>query len=335
MQNPIVTKLSSGKQQVAAFMDDFKIHAPTKKSADAISQAIKEAAEELGLSLNLRKCGIYSRDDEVQVEQQSGEEEEAEEDIPFLPTIREGYKYLGLQQLERDTLLNMKKVQELVTTKTEESVKTKLSPAQKIMLLNSTVIPAAVYITANLYPNESRASTLKKCRELDKSIRKILIQENLFGKTSTRTVCYLSTTFGGIGLKSIKFETEIQYLKIGLYLQQHPDMQETKNRFERLVRAGWRNPLTDAEYVMKEYDQQILPKNESESLSDYIRQITKCIAGKQQHKLLQDWTGAMHYARLVKKEYPSIKLPAYSDLRLNDWEYTLLRKAAEEQIHGL
>ena len=66
----------------------------------------------------------------------------------------------------------------------------KLASAQKIILYNNTIIPAAVYITGNLYPNESKASSLKRCSNIDKEIRKNLIDKNLLGKTSTKTIAY-------------------------------------------------------------------------------------------------------------------------------------------------
>ena len=156
-------------------MDDYKVHAPSKKAAQAITAAIKEAAEELGLTLNLKKCGTFTGNENSNTDSDDDDNVLGEEDIPFLPKVCEGYKYLVLIQLERDTALNSKKVEELVVEKCTEAIMTKLSPAQKITLLNTTVIPAATYITGNLYPNESRASTLKRCSDFDKSIRKILI----------------------------------------------------------------------------------------------------------------------------------------------------------------
>ena len=71
-----------------------------------------------------------------------------------------------------------------------------------------------------------------------------------------------------MGLSSIKLETEIQYVRRGLYLQFHQDMQESKKRYERLAKAGWRNPLSDAEHIMQIYSEQTLPKKEDESVSD-------------------------------------------------------------------
>ena len=48
-------KASKGKQEIPAHMDDIKIHAPNKKAAKLIKDAIKESASELSLLLNSKK----------------------------------------------------------------------------------------------------------------------------------------------------------------------------------------------------------------------------------------------------------------------------------------
>ena len=332
--DPAITKAAKGKQEVAAYMDDYKTHAPTKKSADLITNTLSGAAGELGLSLNIRKCGIYN----TQLNQNHDEQEENENeeiDLPFLPIVREGYKYLGLEQLERDTNLNASKVEEMVLERSGEIFNSKLAPAQKVLLFNSTVIPAAVYITGNLYPKEKRASTLKRCSDMDKMVRKILVQKNLLGKTSSRNIVYIPTYLGGLGIKSILRETEIQYARRGVYLKYHQHMSDTNSRYERLQRAGWRNPLTDADFVFQKYNVDLPQKTTDESVTDYCRKVTKIISGKQLQILTADWSSSMHYGRLVMGERENIKFPALQDLRIDDWMATTIRSAAEEQIWGL
>ena len=101
--SPAVVKAYRGKQEVAAYMDDYKTRAPSRQAAIVIKNTLKNAVTEVGLSLNRRKCGTYSSTYE---EKQMDEEM----DIPFLPVIRDGYKYLGLHQLDRDTPLNFEKL---------------------------------------------------------------------------------------------------------------------------------------------------------------------------------------------------------------------------------
>ena len=94
-------------------MDDYKTRAPSRQAAIVIKDTLKNAVTEVGLSLNLRKCGTYSSTyEEKQVDE--------EMDIPFLPVIRDGYKYLGLYQLDRDTPLNFDRLIEWNTMRTTD-----------------------------------------------------------------------------------------------------------------------------------------------------------------------------------------------------------------------
>lgn len=100
-------------------MDDYKCNASSKQAMKTFTAELKKALAEIRLSVNLAKCRIYCRNG---IEQQ-------EDDAPFLPEIKEGYKYLGLDQLERDT--------ENLTT-------------QNFELFNSTIIPAIIYVMLNI-----------------------------------------------------------------------------------------------------------------------------------------------------------------------------------------
>ncbi|CAG5075525.1 Similar to Retrovirus-related Pol polyprotein from type-1 retrotransposable element R2 (Fragment) (Nasonia vitripennis) [Cotesia congregata] len=79
-----VNKIFRGKQQVSAFMDDYKVHAPSEEGIKCIADVITDGGAEIGLSLNIRKCGVFTRvyleDEEVLDE---GEE------MLFLPRVRD------------------------------------------------------------------------------------------------------------------------------------------------------------------------------------------------------------------------------------------------------
>ena len=57
LNNIEITRACRGRQELAAFMDDYKTHAPSKRAAMLIKDALQKAAAEVGLSLNERKCG--------------------------------------------------------------------------------------------------------------------------------------------------------------------------------------------------------------------------------------------------------------------------------------
>ena len=57
LNNIEITRACRGRQELAAFMNDYKTHAPSKRAAILIKDALQKAAAEVGLSLNERKCG--------------------------------------------------------------------------------------------------------------------------------------------------------------------------------------------------------------------------------------------------------------------------------------
>ncbi|XP_044750696.1 uncharacterized protein LOC123311016 [Coccinella septempunctata] len=226
-------------------MDDFKCHTATKKGLKILTEELRRSARELGLVLNENKCGFYSGGRQVQ----DGEDEEPS----FLPEVRRGYKYLGLEQLERDTKNNFETIEEKIKQLTSKICKSQLTTGQKAKLFNSTVVSSAIYVMGNIYPDEKRASTLKRCRDLDKEVRKILVETNLKGRTTSNAHIYIPASIGGMGLWSIELEAEIQYIRRGIYIKSHPEMKETMKMYEKLQQAGWRNPLGDHDAILGKY----------------------------------------------------------------------------------
>ncbi|CAB0030726.1 unnamed protein product [Trichogramma brassicae] len=327
--DPDITRASQGRHRIAAFMDDIKTHAPTKKAAELIKRKLEDAAGEIGLTLNVEKCGVYVSGANDRLD------EEAEEEIPFLPTVRDGYKYLGLVQTERDSPMNLVKIIQNTEQKLTEVLTSQLAPNQKIQLINTTLKPAVVYVTGNLYPNESRATSLKNCHDIDKRIRKALVTHEMLERTLTRAIVYLPTTLGGIGLKSVANETEIEYVRKYIYLLHHPDMRETKAEYERLAAAGWRNLITDAQQVLVSYGMEAPAINPCDSLNTHCKRVVDSLKSLQEKKTIESWTASSHYARLVTQAKHKIRFPALTDYRVETWTTTTARTAAEEQVHGL
>ena len=156
-----VNAASRGRQTILTYMDDIKVHGPTKNSIRAITGCIDGCAGAVGLRMNIRKCGVYCRyEEEEDGNCNDGEEEKG---AYILPKVREGYKYLGIVQLELYTELNI----QTVTTRTMEGIKGILSstitPAQKIYLINTTVVTAATYVLGNMFAHMKRVSVPKRC----------------------------------------------------------------------------------------------------------------------------------------------------------------------------
>ena len=324
---------SRGRQSILVYMDDIKVHGPTRSSIRAIVGCIEGCAGEVGLKMNIRKCGVYCRCDEEEDENSNcGEEEEG---AAFLPRVREGYKYLGIVQLELDTEINI----QTVTTKTMEGIKgileSRITPAQKIHLINTTVVTAATYVLGNMFTHMKRVSVLRRCREIDKEIRKLLVKYKLKTYSTSNASVYLNKNLGGLGLKAIADEVTLQYVRKGAYLEKHPDMQETRERYAVLQRKGWKNPKTDAEAILEEFG---VDKNRWEAVTDvgmYARSLVMEIGKMQQERWLVEWGRHMNYGRVVAQEKRRIAFPAFASLYMEDWRISMLHAAAEEQLQGL
>ena len=154
-------------------------------------------------------------------------------------------------------------------------------------------------------------------------------------KSTTRSLVYLQTSLSGLGLKSIRFETEIHYIKKGIYLEYQPEMERIKERFVRLAAKGWRNPITDAQSVLQKYDIELPQMTENITVNQFTRQVAQSVAKQQQQQLRDAWNVSMHYARLVTLEGAKIIFPALQDIRMEDWMFSLIHAAEEEQVYGL
>ena len=97
-----INKLSKGKQEITAFMDDIKIHVPSKAAAEITTKELAKAAEEIGLKLNIKKCGYYNQEED----QEDQVEDSDINSTQLLPRVTEYYKYLGLKQKERNEQIN-------------------------------------------------------------------------------------------------------------------------------------------------------------------------------------------------------------------------------------
>lgn len=322
--SPEITKASKGKQKIIAYMDDIKCHAPNKKAIELITEQLEQGAREIGLKLNRAKCGLYTRE---------AANQEERDIAPFLPEIREGYRYLGLHQLERDTLENYGAIEEKIEGKISEITASELTTSQKITLINSTVNPAANYIMGNIYPDEKRSTTLKRCRDMDLKIRKKLVENNVKGKTTSNARVYMPVKKGGLGLRPIELEAEIQYIRKGVYLRMHKEMGSAFKSYKALKNAGWRNPISDFEYVMEKYQCQI-NIDDFEDYKKCCKEIINKIKTKYYQQLEEEWSANLLYAKIVVKE-ENIQFPAYQSPNMDSWRLRVLMAASEEQLHGL
>ena len=320
-EDPEINKISRGRQEIVAYMDDIKCHAPNQATVRAMTSIIEEYAKQLGLELNLDKCGHYCK---LLTDK---------DDTDILPAINNGYKYLGLIQEERDTDANFHNIEEKIVKKASEILSSKLTTAQKRRLFNSSVIPAAVYVMGNMHPNCSVQGSLRRCRDLDAKIRKMMVTENIKTRPTSNQRAYLPHNIGGLGFRTIETETEIQYARKYAYLITHPELTQTKDAYMKLQAAGHRTPLGDFKYVAKKYDLEE-PKN-TDSYRTISKQLVESIKRADQERRTTDWAKSMNYPKQVIANKNIISFPAASHYRTDSSKLALINAAAEEQLFQL
>lgn len=126
---------------------------------------------------------------------------------------------------------------------------------------------------------------------------------------------YLKQKYGGVGLKSIKNEVMVQYIRKGLYLIHNQDLQNTSKRYNTLKKAGYRTPIGELDYVVGTLGPQLMEySNNMVPLSKFIRHATQKAQELIQEQLLNAWAESCHYGRLIKKYYSSVEFPAINSI---------------------
>jgi len=100
-------------------------------------------------------------------------------------------------------------------------------------------------------------------------------------------------------LISIETTTEINYIKRGIYLTYHPQLHSARARYEALKKDGWRNPLSDMEWVLQSYN---LETPINHNVKACCREVSDIIKQKNLDRLKREWSTNMHYGRLVLEE---------------------------------
>lgn len=346
-----INRVTKGQHLILAFMDDIKVHAPTKEGVDVITETLSAAASEVGLHLNMGKCGHYvgmrERDRvrlmEAEAEQngEEGDEDLSRDEAVFLPEVREGYKYLGITQLERDTGVNGPRIQAKIMDEVQRVLASNLAVPQKVQLLNTAVVPAATYVLGNIYPQEQNRATLKRCRDLDTAIRVTLVRRGVKPYAVTGECVYLPTSLGGLGLLSIEYEVEKQQVRRGLYIKHHPEMAKARKQFEMIKRRKLRNPLTDAERIMTRYGvaEPEYPENQEEgdvgAAMSTCRRVIRELEDRQMECRAYRRRTKVAYSRTIqelKDSGCSMDIPALRSNHLETWMSYKMYGAMEEQL---
>jgi hypothetical protein len=120
---------------------------------------------------------------------------------------------------------------------------------------NSTIISALTYVTSNIINSGGKYDALLyKGEEVDKAFRKIVVQEKARYEASAKSRLYVSTDKCGYGLKSIRDSIEESAIDTWAYLCTREDLKSSYSLFEKMANRGKRSVISDARYVLKDYN---------------------------------------------------------------------------------
>jgi hypothetical protein len=187
-----------------------------------------------------------------------GEATTSKKDDGDIQTLEGGhhYKYLGMEQefLAKHTIA-WDRVAEKCLQKSRCLWKSDLTFRQKVEVHNTTVIPSLTYVSANLIKGSGKFdSQLTKGEQLDKKIRRLLIEEKVRYKSNVRSRLYLTSENGGCNLKSIRDSIEETTIYTWAYLCTRGDLKPSLNLFQNMANRGKRSIVSDALAIPKSYN---------------------------------------------------------------------------------
>uniref|UniRef100_A0AC35UFD7 Reverse transcriptase domain-containing protein n=1 Tax=Rhabditophanes sp. KR3021 TaxID=114890 RepID=A0AC35UFD7_9BILA len=294
-------------------MDDLKAHSPTLEGLKLMTKVIEEGAAELGLELNKKKCGFYTRETEGNVVTAGangnsetagieGDVETAETDgvegdefgDEFLPQIRKGYKYLGITQLEKDI------------------------PEENFARMTTKYIERTKKILQSV-------PCRKSCLHFGK------VQTN---RPRTNARMYLPEQIGGSAFRSLEVETCIQYIRRYVYLMAKTEVADAKKIFMAMHKGGCRSPISDFEHVRRLYKLKDLKLDKQININfkAVTRELIEEVKKEDARQKKADWGKSMSYPKMVLSLEQSISFPALKSINIDSAKVAICNASVEEQI---
>uniref|UniRef100_A0A0K0ELP3 DNA-directed DNA polymerase n=1 Tax=Strongyloides stercoralis TaxID=6248 RepID=A0A0K0ELP3_STRER len=318
-----------------SFVDDVKMFASTKEDLKRMKKLFIEVGKEMGLQLNLSKCGVIPS---IQ------EGVSLIDDVVQLDTA---YKYLGMPEIGRGIDLDNLRVtlSNKVISKTASIFQSCLSTGQKVKLYNISIVPAVQYIVMHSVASVSMRKMIALCKYLDKCVYKVLsgsIRDNevinLRQPTQAIARLLLKPENGGLGMMSLAESAKQAIITYGLNLIIDPIHKKSKYYFIKESVSKRMSPISAFHTQMKEagitYAIGIngIMVNEASftSVKEAKKAILQLMENKHQTDLFDKWTRHMDYAKLYKQE--KLKTPWLANAPMRDKDFNLIASAQQESL---
>ena len=178
------------------FMDDLKLYGKGKRELDCLVQTVRKVSEDIGMTFGMEKCAIVvmSRGKMISTEGIELPSGERMKDVK-----REGYKYLGILQLDRYMNVEMKEnIKKEYIRRTKLLLKSQLNAGNVVSGINAWAIGVVRYGAGVVNWNQ------EEMKALDIKTRKLMTMNGCLHPRSNVDRLYLPRNKGGRGLISVE-----------------------------------------------------------------------------------------------------------------------------------
>ncbi|CAF1645627.1 unnamed protein product [Adineta ricciae] len=169
------------------YMDDLKLYASSRENLKKLLNVVKAVSKAISMKINAQKCATahfvpkwLKNSNKVSTTTDDGD----------IPTLDGGshYKYLGIDQnMQEKGDVSWDRVAKKCLQKCKRLWTSDLTYRQKVVVYNTTIIPALTYVSANLIKVSGKyESQLAKGESFDKDIRKMLVTEKARYKANSK-----------------------------------------------------------------------------------------------------------------------------------------------------
>jgi hypothetical protein len=237
------------------YMDDLKLYAASEENLTGLIRIVKAISSAISMKINPNKCAVKHFIPKRMINDEDSVQAQDDGDIQNLEGGR-SYKYLGIEQEFSSSEFTSWDRAEAKTLQCFQRLwSSDLTFRQKVEGHNSTLIPALTYITANIVKGGGKYDALLfKGEQLDKKLRRILVEVKARYKASAKSRLYLTPRRGGYGLRSVRDSIEESTIYTWAYLCTRVELRASYTLFEKMANRSKRSVLSDARHVLKAYN---------------------------------------------------------------------------------
>ena len=285
------------------FMDDLKLYGANKDQLDSLIQVVRIFSQDIKMSFGLEKCAVLEIRRGRQVNS-SGID--LPDDQHFGEIGEEGYKYLGILQLDQNLNTKMKvKITSEYIRRVKKLCRSKLNGGNLIGGINTWAVGVVRYSAGVV------DWTMEEMTSMDRRTRKILAMNGCLHTRSNVARLYLPRKEGGRGL--IGIEESVRKERKSLYGY-------VRESTEWMLQAALKEKVVVEEENLQDYERRIKEEKvkswKEKALHGEFVQQTSDVAGEESWRWLRNG--------FLKKETEGLILAAQEQaLRTNSIKHSI------------